>query len=333
MTLKRVMSDIEDLAEGMRGFNPDYMPKRPLGKDLRADKASEADTTPFENTLTQDDSGTSFGVVDDEANTTTFDYRGTEADEVATTTFDYGSLDVGDGRDEAPTITFGEVGSNTPKQIPSKDEKPKGGVLSGIVLFLKYIIALILTLITVILIRTYAVQNYNIPSGSMLNTLPVGSMVVVEKLTTPKRGDIIVFCDDLSWMKTQPKVSKPRNVLNNLRITPDNSKNYIVKRIIGVGGDKVTAKNGVVYVNGTKLDSSQYALEDSGGGYSAVDFDVTVPKGHYYVLGDNRSDSEDSRYQEHKFISDRSVSGTVMLEVYHFKPSVIKTPQTFSTVK
>jgi len=165
-----------------------------------------------------------------------------------------------------------------------------------------FAIALILALI----IRTFIVQSFHIPSGSMIPTLLVGDFILVDKVTyhfrEPERGDVVVFH------------------------FPLNEDIYYVKRIVGVPGDKVQVKNGKLYINGKPCKYQfvgNYSYEEKGNLYkgnlyyeflpkreggvkkhlilkTGIQGDNTevfvVPKGKYFMMGDNRNNSYDSRY-------------------------------------
>jgi len=168
-------------------------------------------------------------------------------------------------------------------------------------------------ILIVFLIRSFIVEPFKIPSGSMMPTLLAGDFILVNKFTyglrvpilnttfidvgQPKRGDVIVF-----------------------HYPPDPSIDYI-KRVVGVPGDKIAYRNKQLYVNGEKLDvqfMDDYQYVGSGlnmvyakrykealGGKThdilieedtlVIDAEVEVPAGHYFAMGDNRDNSRDSR--------------------------------------
>ena len=137
------------------------------------------------------------------------------------------------------------------------------------------------------IIRTFIVQAFWIPSGSMIPTLEINDRVLVAKFWNlffpPSRGSLYVF-----------------------RYPVDPSRDF-VKRIIAVPGDTVDIKDGVVYINGNPTDEpyvknhDRYTLRQSSV-FPQVPF--TVPEGKYYMLGDNRSNSQDSRFWGFADISD-----------------------------
>lgn len=155
-----------------------------------------------------------------------------------------------------------------------------------------------------VLVKTFLVQAFYIPSPSMTHTLEVGDRIIVNKLAnSPEeihRGDVVVFVDPGGWLRQRPETepSQPMKILTTvgetIGIIPKNSGHHLVKRVIGVGGDHVSCcgNDGRLQINGEPIDEPY--LRD-GGPPSTFEFEVTVPEGHVWVMGDNRSNSEDSR--------------------------------------
>ena len=172
------------------------------------------------------------------------------------------------------------------------------------------------------LLRMFVVQVYQIPSGSMTETLQVGSRIAVNRVpgvgNHVERGDVIVFQDDLEWLPSLGENS--RNPLVRvgefLGVVPADGEQVLVKRIIGVGGDTVEccSSSGNLIVNGTEIDEP-YAQGSSSSG-----FKVTVPEGYLWVMGDNRTNSADSLYHytqgDPAFVSEDSVIGRAMWEIW-----------------
>jgi signal peptidase I len=125
-------------------------------------------------------------------------------------------------------------------------------------------------------IRTFVAEARYIPSSSMEPTLLINDRLIIEKISyhlhDPKRGDIVVF--------NPTKALQERNF-----------KDAFIKRVIGLPGDTIQVKNGIVYVNGGAL-SENYIAQKPEYNYGPV----TVPPGQYLVLGDNRNNSYDSHY-------------------------------------
>ena len=155
-----------------------------------------------------------------------------------------------------------------------------------------------------IVLKAYVVQVFSIPSGSMENTLLPGDRILVSKIVydfrSIQRGDVVVFSGAGSW---DPPTQSPSNPL--LRLWDDAAglvgiaapgTDY-VKRVIGVPGDHVVCCDlqGRITVNGVPLNESSYIYPNAVP--SQKTFDIVVPPGRLWVMGDNRADSDDSRYR------------------------------------
>lgn len=152
------------------------------------------------------------------------------------------------------------------------------------------------------LLRAFVGQMFIIPSQSMESTLLVGDRVVVQKITDFKRGDVVVFADPGRWLGGE--IAEERGpvgkVFEFIGILPDTGTGHLIKRIIGLPGDRVICcdAKGRITVNGKALDESSYLYTGPDGTQinpSDVKFEVVVPRGRVFVMGDHRDLSADSR--------------------------------------
>ncbi|EFL50598.1 signal peptidase I [Solidesulfovibrio fructosivorans JJ]] len=156
-------------------------------------------------------------------------------------------------------------------------------------LLLEYLEALAVALVLALVIRTFVVQAFKIPSGSMLDTLLIGDHLLVNKFLY---GTHIPFTDKVIFPIEDPQ----HEDVIVFEFPEDTSKDFI-KRIIGVPGDVLEMKDKVVYRNGQKLDEPYVKHTDPGIQARRDNFGpITVPPGKYFVMGDNRDESYDSRF-------------------------------------
>ncbi|HET9170652.1 MAG TPA: signal peptidase I [Actinospica sp.] len=165
----------------------------------------------------------------------------------------------------------------------------------------------VFALVLAFLIKTFLVQAFFIPSGSMQNTLAIGDRVVVNRAEIwmgdqPSRGEVVVFKDPGGWLEGEqaPSSNWFTGALAYVGVLPQDDGD-LIKRVISVGGDHVVCCNArhQITVNGVPLDESGYLYPgdsaDSAPGGLLAHFDIVVPRGYLWVMGDHRSVSEDSR--------------------------------------
>uniref|UniRef100_UPI0035141C2C signal peptidase I n=1 Tax=Streptomyces calvus TaxID=67282 RepID=UPI0035141C2C len=165
-----------------------------------------------------------------------------------------------------------------------------------------------IALVLALLIKTFLVQAFSIPSDSMQNTLQQGDRVLVDKLTPwfgsePERGEVVVFHDPDNWLAGEPTPDPNalQKVLSWIGLMPSAEEKDLIKRVVGVGGDTIECKGtGPLTVNGMALNepyvypgNTPCSQDDQGG-----QFKVEVPEGHIWVMGDHRQNSRDSRYNQ-----------------------------------
>lgn len=177
----------------------------------------------------------------------------------------------------------------------------KGSVLR------EFPILVVVALLVSLIIKSFFVQFFYIPSGSMEDTLRVKDRVAVNKVPyiskSIQRGDIVVFRDPDHWL-SDPTPSTESRLVTALRegliavgVLPNPAKQHLVKRVIGVAGDHVVCcdNNKMITVNGKALNEPYIFKGDNP---SDMNFDVTIPAGRIWVMGDHRGASADSRYHQ-----------------------------------
>ena len=190
----------------------------------------------------------------------------------------------------------------------------------------------VVALLVSLFIKTFVVQFFYIPSGSMENTLQIKDRVAVNKIPfiskSINRGDVVVFRDPNNWLPeivdygTNKYVAKAKSALVAVGVLPNPAKQYLVKRVIGVAGDHIVCctKDGNLKINDVEvIEPYIYA----GNKPSEMTFDVTVPAGKIWVMGDHRGASADSRYHQEDidkgFVPISKVTGRVIAVIWPFK--------------
>ena len=193
-------------------------------------------------------------------------------------------------------------------------------------------ILVVVALVVSLFIKTFAVQFFYIPSGSMENTLQIKDRVAVNKVPfiskNISRGDVVVFRDPDNWLPeivdydTNKYVAKAKSALVAVGVLPNPTKQYLVKRVVGVAGDHIVCctKGGNLTINDVEV-TEPYIY--AGNKPSEMKFDVTVPEGKIWVMGDHRGASADSRYHQEDinkgFVPLSRVTGRVVAVIWPFK--------------
>jgi signal peptidase I len=205
----------------------------------------------------------------------------------------------------APPLTTG-AGRIERRQLARRVRRRRRRLLAREIPLL-VMVALLIALV----LKTFLIQAFVIPSGSMEQTIRIGDRVLVDKLTPwfgaePHRGDVVVFKDPDHWLAGEPAPKPDPVVVKQIKefftfigLLPSSGEQDLIKRVVAVGGDTVTCcdEQGRITVNGRPLDEPYlYA----GNPPSLMKFTVHVPPGRLWVMGDHRSDSADSRYHMNK---------------------------------
>ncbi|SEC57890.1 signal peptidase I [Paramicrobacterium humi] len=170
------------------------------------------------------------------------------------------------------------------------------------------LIIIVVALLVSFLVKTFLIRSFYIPSGSMENTLQIDDRIIVNELVPGmvdiNRGDVVVFTDPGGWLDNPPAPAQPwlvqvwDGLLNAVGLSVSDSNDHLIKRVIGLPGDRVECCNalGQMSVNGVPLNEPYLLLPQGAQAVSAKSFDITVPKNSLWVMGDNRYNSKDSRY-------------------------------------
>ncbi|MFI8960570.1 signal peptidase I [Streptomyces sp. NPDC053493] len=187
----------------------------------------------------------------------------------------------------------------------------------------------VVAVLIALVLKTFLVQAFVIPSGSMEQTIRIDDRVLVDKLTPwfgaePQRGDVVVFRDPGNWLQqeTAPAADDPvgvrqlKQALTFIGLLPSADEQDLIKRVVAVGGDtvKCCGADGRLTVNGVALDEPYL---HPGNAPSKIPFEVKVPQGRVFVMGDHRSDSADSRYhldeKDHGTVSEDQIVGRAVV--------------------
>ena len=206
-------------------------------------------------------------------------------------------------------------------------DRPAKKRLTGWKGFLRDIVVILVAAIVVsFLIKTFLIRSFYIPSESMQNTLQKNDRIIVNELVPDlvpiERGDVVVFKDPGGWLDGVAPAAEPDPVtgffdwlFSIVGITAPDSDDHLIKRVIGLPGDVVTCCNalGQLSVNGVPIDEPYVLLAPGVTKVSRDDFEVTVPADSLWVMGDNRYNSKDSRYNRDKpgngFVPEDNVVG------------------------
>lgn len=191
------------------------------------------------------------------------------------------------------------------------------------------LIILAAALLVSFLVKTFLIRSFYIPSESMADTLLRDDRIIVNQLTPDlvpiARGDVVVFKDPGGWLTPTPRPDRSPladvvvGFLAAVGLSPEDSNDHLIKRVIGLPGDTVACCNefGQLTVNGVPLDEPYVHLPDGANRVSADDFVALVPDDGLWVMGDNRWASADSRYNTDKpgngFVPVSNVVGRAVL--------------------
>ncbi|WP_010524637.1 signal peptidase I [Nesterenkonia sp. F] len=211
------------------------------------------------------------------------------------TTPEDGSGEDGESTSSHQVPAGSEGGSAGARRRRLRDRSPVAAffVEIGVILLIAVVISFV--------VKTFLLRAFYIPSESMEDTLQVDDRIVVNllapEISEVQRGDVIVFEDTRAWSSGEvpaPETTPLQDALTFVGLMPDASEHYVVKRVIGVGGDEVACceADGRLTVNGEPIDEPYLYPGDEP---SRTEFDITVPENSVWVMGDHRRASADSR--------------------------------------
>ncbi len=195
----------------------------------------------------------------------------------------------------------GQPGAGRPRRTPKKSKH-------SMPLWQESLLLMGLAVVLALVVKTFLVQAFYIPSGSMEPGLEINDRILVQKVSYwgdggPDRGDVVVFEDPGSWLSPRESVGPTGPVASTLsKIGLYPTGGHLVKRVIGVAGDTITCcdDQGRLLVNGEPLDSSSFIRNDrdcDGPMIASCDWSAgPVPDGSVFVMGDHRDDSADSSF-------------------------------------
>jgi signal peptidase I len=198
----------------------------------------------------------------------------------------------------------------TEESVPTRSDRvarERRGRRRSTKLFVRDILIIFVVAVLVsFLIKTFVVRSFYIPSASMENTLQINDRIIVNELepglVPVSHGDVVVFQDPGGWLPPAPPSTQNPiaaaldSALTFVGLSAADSNDHLIKRVIGLPGDHVTCCNalGQISVNGTPLREPYILIPPGQTKAAALDFDVTVPPGELWVMGDNRYNSQDS---------------------------------------
>lgn len=186
-----------------------------------------------------------------------------------------------------------EKRNNEEKDKSNKVKNKSNEVKTEIIDTLKQFI---LAILVALILTNFVIANTYIPTGSMNNTVETGARLIANRLAYKfgdiQRGDVVIF------------------------YAPDEDGVIFLKRVMALPGETIEGKDGEVYINGKRLENETYIKEKINSDFGPYE----VPSNCYFMMGDNRNDSWDSRFWKNKFVYKDEIIGKAMFEYYpHFK--------------
>lgn len=177
------------------------------------------------------------------------------------------------------------------------EENQNGKAESIVREILGWVVPFVVALAVAVILKNYIIINADVPTGSMENTIMPGDRLIGSRLSYwkegPERGDIVIFR------------------------YPDNEEELYVKRVIGLPGETVDIKDGLIYINGSEAPLTEEYLKEEWT-VATGDYHFEVPEDSYLMLGDNRNDSWDARYWNNTYVQREKILGKAVVVYWPF---------------
>lgn len=215
-----------------------------------------------------------------------------------------------------------EVPSEAPDD-PGSTEEPASPARRALLAAREIVLIVVIALAASALLRAFVVQAFYVPSGSMLPAIQLQDRILVSRIGGIQRGEVVVFEDPGHWILPTEQTPPPgpiQSALEFIGVLPQTGHDHLVKRVVGLPGDHVVCCNaaGRLVINGYPVNESGFLFQ----GDRRADnfsFDVVVPKGHIFVLGDHRYVSGDSSRHlptQGAFVPESLVTGRAVAVVW-----------------
>jgi len=200
-------------------------------------------------------------------------------------------------------------------------------------------VVVVIALVASALLRAFVLQAFFVPSGSMLPEIHKDDRILVSRINTLERGEVVVFKDPGNWLDAVEQPPPPtglRKALEWVGVLPASGHEHLVKRVIGLEGDRVICcERGKIVINGVGIDESSYLFHGKGPA-DDQSYDVVVPTDRVFVLGDHRYKSGDSSYHLSDgtgFVAEDQVVGRAFSVIWPVENAhLIRIPSAFDEV-